>query len=109
MLPITQPTTQSPKKPLEIKEDDSQKSGYKDYVDPLKDDTDLQRALMSLLSDFDRLEEANRNVNVRIWKKCENYWHHIQNQYWSEYAQDWRSPTDFYRTNPEVEPVSLEE
>jgi hypothetical protein len=104
MFPVTQsPTTSTTKKPLEIKEDDSQKSEYEQaevYVDPLKDDPELQRALMSLLADFDRLEESNRNVNVRIWKKCENYWHHIQNQYWSEYAQDWRSPTDFYKTKP---------
>jgi hypothetical protein len=113
MFPVTQsPTTSTTKKPLEIKEDDSQKSEYEQaevYVDPLKDDPELQRALMSLLADFDRLEESNRNVNVRIWKKCENYWHHIQNQYWSEYAQDWRSPTDFYKTNPDVEPIALEE
>lgn len=74
-----------------------------EYVDPLLGREDLQKALMDILHNFDRVEESTRNYNIRIWKHCENYWHHIQNTYWSEYANDWRTPENFYKYNPEVQ------
>lgn len=71
------------------------------YVDPLLGKEDLQKALMDILHNFDTVEESNRVSNIRLWKKCENYWHHIQNMYWSIDANDWRSPTSFYQNNPD--------
>jgi hypothetical protein len=69
--------------------------------DPLKDKEELQRALMSILHDFDIAEESSRSYNLRIWKKCENYFHHLQQTYWSSYANAWVLPEFFYKQNPE--------
>jgi hypothetical protein len=77
------------------------RSQIEDYVDPLADKPELQAALMSILHDFDLIEETTRNYNIRTWKHCENYFHHIQNTYWSEYANDWRTPEAFYKNNPD--------
>lgn len=74
------------------------------YEDPLKDKTDLQKALMDILKDFDLQEEPNRSINIRVWKKCENYWHHLQNTYWSEFAGDWKTPDFYYKRNPDEIP-----
>jgi hypothetical protein len=90
-------TTTAPSKEVEPEV----RSQIEDYVDPLADKPELQAALMSILHDFDLIEETTRNYNIRTWKHCENYFHHIQNTYWSEYANDWRTPEAFYKNNPD--------
>ena len=94
------PPTQAPpnSNPQVIKTGDAlEERNDEEYKDPLDGREDLQKALMDILHDFDILEEPNRNYRIRIWKKCENYWHHLQNIYWSANANDWKSP-EFFRT-----------
>jgi hypothetical protein len=87
-----------------IKSGDSQEErNDTEYVDPLKDREDLQKALMDILHDFDILEEPNRNYGIRLWKKCENYWHHVQNIYWSASADDWKTPDYFKLQYPDTD------
>ena len=33
-----------------------------------------------------------RNLQIKTWKKLEEYWHGIQFLFWSEIAQDWATP-----------------
>jgi len=80
---------------------ESDDEGDEEYVDPLDGEESLQKAVMDILHDFDLIEETTRNYNIRTYKKCENYWHHIQNNYWSEYAGDWRTPAQFFEQNPD--------
>lgn len=79
-----------------------------DYVDPLKDDEDSQKALLDILREFDTTEENARAHNIRLYKKCENYWHHIQNIYWSTKANDWKDPSYYYENNPGETPDGLD-
>lgn len=105
MLPPAVDSNPSP----ELANPDVSKSGEaleerndEEYVDPLKDKEDLQKALMDILHNFDIIEESNRSHLIRVWKKCENYWHHIQNIYWSSSANDWKTPEFFNQNYPDA-------
>lgn len=55
-------------------------------------DEDLQDALRDIVSDFDKEDDTLHKAQVRMWKKCEEYWHGLQMIFWSEQDQSWISP-----------------
>lgn len=87
--------------PKVITSGESQEEASDVYEDPLKGLEDLQKALMDILHNFDLVEEPTRNYGLRLWKKCENYWHHIQNIYWSTSNNSWSTPNDFMQQYPD--------
>src|SRR5579863_1064979 len=50
-----------------------------------------EKAVIDLLDQCEREDDAIRNYNVAIWKRNENYWESIQNIFWSENLNDWIS------------------
>jgi len=91
---VNKVSTEDPK--ISKSGDSQEERNDEEYKDPLEGREDLQKALIDILRDFDILEEPNRNYGIRLWKKCENYWHHVQNIYWSASADDWKTP-DYFR------------
>jgi len=55
-------------------------------------DDDLQNALRDIVKDFDKEDDELHKAQVRLWKKCEEYWHGLQMIFWSEQDQSWISP-----------------
>lgn len=48
--------------------------------------------LLDALKSCENEDEYIRNLQVKTWKKLEEYWHGIQFLFWSEIAQDWATP-----------------
>jgi hypothetical protein len=48
--------------------------------------------LLDCLKNCETEDEYIRNLQVKTWKKLEEYWHGIQFLFWSEIAQDWSTP-----------------
>lgn len=48
--------------------------------------------LLDTLKSSENEDEYIRNLQVKTWKKLEEYYHGIQFLFWSEIAQDWMTP-----------------
>lgn len=54
--------------------------------------TDVKNFLMDCVKNCELEDEYIRSLQVKTWKKLEEYWHGIQFLFWSEIAQDWATP-----------------
>jgi hypothetical protein len=50
----------------------------------------LQRALASIVDQFETEEKAVRERQIRLWKKLEFYWASFTRIWWDDTAHDWR-------------------
>lgn len=52
---------------------------------------DIQKALKSIVDDFENEEPATRERQIRLYKKLEYYWSGFQRLHWNETAHDWQA------------------
>ena len=68
--------------------------------------SDVVNSLKSLLSDIEREDDSIRLSNMKVWRQLQQYSRGIQDIYWDEYAQDWRSFSSDYNSDSDDAGVS---
>jgi hypothetical protein len=64
-------------------------------------ETELARTVLSLYQSYDKEEEFVRNEQVKKWRKHMHYWDGYQYLAWDESSNDWKTPSDIAREDPE--------
>ena len=53
---------------------------------------ELQVILKNLVAKYEHEDAATRKIQVKSWKKNDEFWHGVQHIFWNELDQDWKSP-----------------
>ena len=53
---------------------------------------ELQIVLKDLVEKYEREDLGTRKIQVKSWKKNDEFWHGVQHIFWNELEQDWKSP-----------------
>lgn len=64
---------------------------------------ELQKILKDLVLKYEREDSDVRLQQVRFWKKCDLFWHGIQQIFWSESRTDWVNPVDGFHSTSGME------
>lgn len=67
---------------------------------PLVADSEEAHILLTLAQEYDQLEDAAREKNVKKWRKHLNYWMGIQYGAWDEVSQIWKTPEEIAEEDP---------
>lgn len=53
---------------------------------------DVENCLKDILARCEREDEYIRSLQIKLWKKAEEFWHGVQFLFWNQSTQDWMTP-----------------